>query len=640
MQSQSPLARFIYGDLDQNSSETISWGNGGLAFPGLVFPGMEGGYFLSAPSDSRVSSGSTGGTSSASTGGTGGSSSSGTTTGNSSVSPFVINVTWDSSVSSAPAGFTSAVMKAVQYLEGQFCNPVTINIAVGYGECGSNALDSGAIGQNRTYLNQVAYSSLVSALESHATTAADQNAVAALPASNPTGGTFWATTAEQKALGLRSGTNTALDGYVGFSSGCSFTYDNSGGVAAGTYDFYGTAVHEITEVMGRMLRDGATTGGTSGYFPLDLFHFSSAGVPDFSFSTPGYLSANGGTTDSGDLNTVAGGDPGDWASGMGNDAFDAFANSGVVNAISGDGLLAMNLAGWQPTGSVAPPPPPPPPSGPTGVAFSPVSSSVAACQGAAGLAATGTITGVNETGGTSGDSFTYTLGGSGAGSFTLATSNNAATLATGAAGAAGAVNGAVYALTVTATDSTNGLSSPAGALDVVVGSGGGDTINLATLVGAGSTATPTFVFGLAGNDTINGAGMTSNLWIAGGAGADVMTGGSGVNDYLYGAASDSTPSAPDIITNFHASDLIDLTGLGGSLSCAGSLPTSITSGHGKNAATTNQVLPGHSFGWQANGGNTFVYANTGSTAVAIGAASLEIELHGNIALSSGNFLHH
>ena len=25
MQSQSPLARFIYGDLDQNSSETISW---------------------------------------------------------------------------------------------------------------------------------------------------------------------------------------------------------------------------------------------------------------------------------------------------------------------------------------------------------------------------------------------------------------------------------------------------------------------------------------------------------------------------------------------------------------------------------------------------------------------------------------
>jgi hypothetical protein len=436
MQTQTTLAHHLHGEFDQNSGPWDGWGDGGFSTPDL---GND--YILSVASNSRASSSLT-----ASTVG-----STGTvwTTGNSSVSPFVINITWDASVSSAPAGFTTAVTKAVQFLESQFCNPVTLNIAVGYGECGGNALDGGALGQNRTYLNQVGYSTLVSALKSNATTAADQSAVATLPSSNPTSGTFWATTAEQKALGLMSPAGTALDGYIGLSSSYPFTYDNSSGVAAGTYDFYGTVVHEITEVMGRMVRDGATTGGSSGYFPLDPYHYSSAGVRNFSFSTPGYLSANGGVTDSGDLNTAGGGDPGDWASSMGNDAFDAYANSGVVNAVSADDLLSMNLAGWEPAGSVALPPPLPP-SGPTGVAISPVTSSIASCQMTGGLAPNSMITAVTQTGGTSSDTFTYRLGGSGAGSFTLTAAGNSATLAIGASGAAGAVNGAIYALTVTA----------------------------------------------------------------------------------------------------------------------------------------------------------------------------------------------
>jgi len=80
--------------------------------------------------------------------------------------------------------------------------------------------------------------------------------------------------------------------------------------------------------------------------------------------------------------------------------------------------------------------------------------------------------------------------------------------------------------------------------------------------------------------------------------------------------------------------------LGTSLSYAGSLPTTKTTGHGKHAVTTNQVLPAHSIGWQAGGGNTFVYVNTTSSAEAVGAANMEIELHGSVALSSSNFLHH
>ena len=46
---------------------------------------------------------------------------------------LTINVTYDSSVGSAPAGFKTAVTAAVDFLEHAFSNPVTINIALGYG---------------------------------------------------------------------------------------------------------------------------------------------------------------------------------------------------------------------------------------------------------------------------------------------------------------------------------------------------------------------------------------------------------------------------------------------------------------------------------------------------------------------------
>ena len=46
-------------------------------------------------------------------------------------SPLKVNITWDSSVSAAPSGFTAGVIAAVQYLESQFTDAVTLNIAVG-----------------------------------------------------------------------------------------------------------------------------------------------------------------------------------------------------------------------------------------------------------------------------------------------------------------------------------------------------------------------------------------------------------------------------------------------------------------------------------------------------------------------------
>jgi Ca2+-binding RTX toxin-like protein len=171
------------------------------------------------------------------------------------------------------------------------------------------------------------------------------------------------------------------------------------------------------------------------------------------------------------------------------------------------------------------------------------------------------------------------------------------------------------------------LPSQAAPLDVVVGSSDSDTVPLATLVGSASTGTPTFVYGLAGNDSINGTGMTGKLWIDGGAGADTMTGGSGPNSFLYGAASESTASVMDIIGGFHsATDTIDLRGLGGhTLSFAGKFS-------GTKLAT-------YSVGYQVSGGNTFVYVNTGGTSEALTATNMKVELLGSVSLTGSNILH-
>ena len=466
-------------------------------------------------------------------------STSGTAAGSSFTSPFVVNITWDSSVSSAPAGFTAGVQAAVQYLESQFSDPVTINIAVGYGEVNGSAMGSGALGESSFWLDNFSYSQLTSALASDAKTSADMSVVASLPP--PPAGTFWASTAEAKALGLAAGNGTALDGAVGFSSIYSFDYNDADGVSG--YDFNGTVLHEITEVMGRALFVGRSIGGSPSYTPLDLMHYSPSGV--HTFASGGYFSVDGSVTVDGNIAPLnfdtSGGDSGDWASSVSNDSFDATANPGVVNAVSASDLTLMDAIGWDPAGSVAPlsPPPPPPPSPP---------------------------------------------------------------------------------------------SSPKPV--TITGTAGNDTINVAQIVTTGP-ATPTFINGLAGNDTINATGMTGAMSATGGAGADKMTGGSGPNSYLFTAVGDSTPFSMDVVTNFHAVDVLDFRGLGLALTYGGNIPAA----HGSSKKSAQPTIAAHSVDWQQNAGNTVVYVNTSGSSESLTSADMKVELVGSVSLTSSNIVH-
>jgi serralysin len=247
------------------------------------------------------------------------------------------------------------------------------------------------------------------------------------------------------------------------------------------------------------------------------------------------------------------------------------------------------------------------------------------------LATSAPIASVAQVGGTSGDTFTYTLGGTGAAAFKLSSSGNVGTL-TSTSGLAGTTAGLLYSLTVTANDTTSGLSSPAVPVNVIIGTSGVDTISVATLSANLGTSTPTFVYGRGSADTLNGSGMTGKLWFVGGGGADKMTGGSGIDTYIYSSTSDSASSAMDIITNFKVGvDRIDLTSLG-ALQYAGSIQSNGKSGNA-------DVIAAHSVGWQTSGGNTFVYINTSSAKENITASNMKIELAGNLSPTSSNFLH-
>src|SRR5205823_5167063 len=138
-----------------------------------------------------------------------------------------------------------------------------------------------------------------------------------------------------------------VDGHVGFSSSVNYTFDPNNRAVSGTYDFIGVAEHEISEVMGRIALLGTPLGGLSHtYTALDLFRYSSPGARQFAAGNTAYFSLDGGNTGLNNFNTLSGGDAGDWASGGGNDAYNASARSGVALLVTPNDLRVMDTIGW------------------------------------------------------------------------------------------------------------------------------------------------------------------------------------------------------------------------------------------------------------------------------------------------------
>jgi hypothetical protein len=200
-----------------------------------------------------------------------------------------INLIPDASVSSAPAGFTSAVQAAANMYDQDFPGNYTVNITYGWGTF-DNQVDPQLTSANISLggiegETEVSYATVKGWLTNEATLSDQQTAIASLPASYTAlpgdTNTFLVSSAQEKALGVFSGNSSAVDGSIGF--GTDLTSYSS--------EWQGLALCEIGHALG-WLTDYYAGAPTI----LDLFRYSSPGVHEWAGGQPAYFSIDGGTT--------------------------------------------------------------------------------------------------------------------------------------------------------------------------------------------------------------------------------------------------------------------------------------------------------------------------------------------------------
>ena len=272
---------------------------------------------------------------------------------------LTINQTYDPDSTFLNAGLSStdiANMKAaVSYAASQFTNNLNDNVNVNIRV--TAVAGTGTLGQSNTFLTSVSsYASLRSAVGADSKTADDSTAFGAggsVPTSDPivSTHTYMVSTAEAKALGVIQD-SLSNDGTFTFGGGFSYTYDPANRAVSGKIDFIAVAMHEFSEIMGRIPLMGRNLTGSPDYMLMDLFHYTGASARGLNEGPGRFFSINNGTTLLKAFNnaTANGGDSQDWASGT-NDAFNAFSNSGVRDDLSAVDLRVMDVIGYDATGS-------------------------------------------------------------------------------------------------------------------------------------------------------------------------------------------------------------------------------------------------------------------------------------------------
>src|SRR5437588_377372 len=267
---------------------------------------------------------------------------------------LTINLRCDPDSTFTAAGLSStdiANMKAAAtYAASQFSNNLTDSINVNIKVTAVSG--RGTLGMSNTSLRSFSsYAALRSAVSSDSKTADDGTALSAggsLPSTDPIGSAhmYLVTRAEAKALNLIPN-DFINDGTFTFGGGFSYTYDPANRAVSGKMDFIGVAMHEFSEIMGRIPLMGENLSGSPDYMLMDLFHYTGAGMRGLNNGAGRFFSINNGTTLLKAFNfpNGNGSDPQDWASGT-NDSFNAFSSSSVQNDLTAVDLRVMDVIGY------------------------------------------------------------------------------------------------------------------------------------------------------------------------------------------------------------------------------------------------------------------------------------------------------
>jgi FG-GAP-like repeat len=265
------------------------------------------------------------------------------------------------------AAYHAAILYAEHQLESVITNSVTIRVTFGYKDLSG----TGFLAENSFFNTKtVDYATLRAALTSHATSADDLAAVAALPATAPTNANdptgsaeFLIAAGEARVLGLE-GAGSTIDDRLVLDSSSKYNFNPNNRGAKGGYDAIGAIEHELTE--GGLGRVGGLSFQNSSWGPMDLFRFDASGNRDYTGGQDGidtYFSPDGGDpvlglpyenaiNASGHWNQQ---DPGDWGTFFG-DSFGG-GSKGQADLLSDTDLRVLDVLGWTLTpqaGSSAP----------------------------------------------------------------------------------------------------------------------------------------------------------------------------------------------------------------------------------------------------------------------------------------------